>query len=221
MMQPETRQQLYRVFARFKDESHLAREVGISNPLHLLTEADFDALGRELDLTVLLYDPPILRHFLPRILEFNDFFVSNDVAQLGSHRNRFDLESKLRRLGWRQWPAQEVEILRAVWREWTATEIANGQRPGFVFWFLSKIGEDLNSYFDLWLDARPVEVAAFLLNCDWNDANDSAVQWAKNPRVGARLEAAFYENLDARESEILSRAVTFVGNMRAFEAQTP
>ena len=215
-MKSETRQQLYRVFSPYKDDLHLARRVGISNPLHLLTEVDFTKMGRELDLTVLLYEVEVLRHFLPRILELNDF-----PRQKMTHWAWFDLEHKLGRLKWREWPEIEVETLRALWREWAFESLENGKMENFVGGILIPVSEDLTPYLDLWLDARPVEVAEFLQSRDWNDTNDSAVQWAKDSRVGAQLEAAFFQNTDARDDEILSKAVGLLENLRAFDAQKP
>ena len=60
--------QAYEVFARYDLPRALILVPGKAYHLRSLTREDWDELGRENDLTVLMWerDSPLLRHFLPR-----------------------------------------------------------------------------------------------------------------------------------------------------------
>ncbi len=215
-MTPELRAALdgaYQVFARYKDSYDYTRRSGVSHALRNLTRDDWRAMNQEFDMVVLIYDENLLRHFLPRFLEWIEENNDDQDPTIIFDWLLWDVSAHLQRMGWRNWSSEEVEALRAVFEVWTREELAkhDGQIP---LEFLLEVEDDLGLYLNLWVEERPLEVAQWLWIVDWN-ANENARHWAVEPNVEERLEAAFFAHPEGTGAALLSRTVELVRSLRA------
>ena len=215
-MTPELREALnnvYSVFARYKDDYGFARRSGVSHALNNLTHDDWGRMNREFDMEVLLYEGDLFRHFLPRFLEW----MREDEKEMVISFNWlwWDVSAHLQLKGWRNWPSEEVEALRAVFEAWTRQSLAEhrGQMP---LEFLLRIEDDLSRYLDVWLQARPLEVTSWLWTVNWNH-NENARRWATQLHVEEQLEAAFFAHPEGEHAALLSRSIQLLCSLRAFE----
>ena len=214
-MTPQVRAALdgaYQVFERYKDSYGFARRSGISHALRQLTRDDWARMDAGFDMGVQLYSDnknELFRHFLPRWLEW----LSEESEPFPPFWLLWDLGSHLKYAQWLQWPTEEVQALRAVFEAWTRELLS--QRDGKIpLHFLIDVEDDLSRYFDVWLDARPYEVARWLWTVDWAK-NENVRVWASAPQVEAKLENAFFAHPDGADAALLSRSIEFVRSLRA------
>lgn len=215
-MTPELRAALdgaYQVFARYKDSYDYTRRSGVSHALRNLTRDDWRAMNREFDMVVLIYDENLLRHFLPRFLEWIEENNDDQDPTIIFDWLLWDVGAHLQRMGWRNWSSEEVEALRAVFEAWTRQSLAE-HRGEMPLEFLLKVEDDLSRYLDMWVEARPLEVAQWLGMVDWRK-HEQARLWAAQPRVEERLESAFFANPEGLDAGLLSRTVELVRSLRA------
>lgn len=214
-MTPELKAALgeaYTAFMSYKDSYGFAGRSGVRHSLRQLTREDWAQMDAEFDMGVQLYSDnknELFRHFLPRWLEWlSDDFYSHYLDDWAF----WDLGYRLNQARWLQWPPEEVEALRGVFKAWAHQELAkhDGEIP---LRFLLDIKDDLSPYLDVWLQARPVEVAQWLWTIDWNEHAD-AQKWATKPRVEERLEAAFFAHPDSAQAALLSRSIELMRSLR-------
>lgn len=217
-MTPELRSafnEVYTIFAPYKDTLDCARNSGVNRPLRTLTREDWSTMNREFDMPVLLAgDSTRFCHFLPRILEW--IHEADDPNFEFGHWGWWwwEVEHNLALCGWLDWPHHEVEALRRVFGLWTSESLIN-QNKNSPLALLLDVAGDLAPFFNPWLEARPFDVAQWITRQDWLDSKPAALQWVISPWVEERLEKAFWENLDGDYAAILSRSIQLVESLRS------
>ncbi len=198
----------YVVFAPYEDFYGFAKHSGVSRSLRELTREDWAAMDAEFDMGVQIYSdqtPNLLRHFLPRFLEW---LAEDNGAILES----WDLAYRLNHFRWLSWPTEEAEALRAVFMAWTR-ELLTDAEAYLPIEFLTEIKEDLTPHLNIWLQARPYELAQWLWTLDWKQHQDSW-NWATKPHVEAALEAEFFRHPDGERAQVLSRSIELIRSLR-------
>ena len=207
--------QAYEVFARYNLPRDLVLTPGKAYHLRSLTREDWDELGRENDLTVRMWerDSPLLRHFLPRWLEWLSADNARRRADYWSIWELWRLEGYLNAFEWHSWPVAEMTALRAVFLAWTREDVAKyGGEPSFQF--LIDIGEDLAPHLEAWLAADLLVFARWLWSANW-PAMPGAQHWVASSRLESELEAAFFADADGPNAELFSRSIELVRSLRA------
>ncbi len=220
-MTPQLRAALnnvYSLFARYKDDYGYARRCGVSHALRNLTRDDWHAMNREFDMVVLIHDVDLFCHFLPRFLEWIEENNEDQSPEIIFDSLLWDVGAHLQHMGWRNWSSEEVEALRAVFEAWTRQAMAEHQGR-IPLEFLLKVEDDLSRYLNIWLDARPLEVVRWLLTLDWSTA-ENVQKWATQQLVEERLELAFFANPEGEHAALFSRSIQLLRSLRALESNS-
>lgn len=218
-MTPELRKALnnaYRVFEPYNDEFQMARACGISRPLHALTFEDWRAMCARFDIGVLLWSDVSYRHFLPMLMEWES---RNQWNRNSPAFWTADFLSRLKNFRWLQWPVEEVEAIRRILRVWVWTQemLADPQKRMFPVLLaeILDIEDDLNPYFNLWLEKRPLEVAQWLVGQNWIQPQAVLVRWATQPLVAEKFEEGFWNNPEGTQAALFSRVLQLLDSLRA------
>ncbi len=216
-------EQLYRVFANYplaqvvegcsccvEVKDHLAlrtaplRDLPAENLTHYASHA-LTTWGTEED----------FKHFLPRILEL----VSAGAIM-------YDAEIIIGKLGyanWLKWPEEEQlavkGFLMSVWKELLMKETHPLEASDWIC-CVGIIGEDLQPYLELWVEARSkvaygrlleaVQDGWILQNAFWDDVTSGPQQvraWLEARETAGRLMEIYYENEAADFAKTLAECI--------------
>lgn len=194
--------QAEKVFARYKDTYGFIRRSGVSRSLYALRREDWDEMNGKFDMSVLLFQDELLRHFLPRLLEW---LCEEDADVL-------DLSVRLNHMHWLDWPAEEIEALRAVFEAW-AREKMDARDGQFPIGFWLELRDDPSRYLDIWLHTRPHEFAKWLWIVNW-EKHENVRLWVSDPHVEELLEAAFFRDPLGLHATLLSRSIELIRSLR-------
>ncbi len=206
-MTPELRAALYAAFSSRTDDLIVAW-IESDPTLETLSWEQLENLEDR----ALLYETAVFKFVLPRWLEL----LSHERAPVWDV-DTWLLRYRLKGEKWRAWPNKQVEVLRRVFEEWRDQYLREGMMEEFAE-FIAEIEDDAARYLDVWVRARPIEVAQWVWKSSWARPSPLRV-WLVSPRVEQKLEHVFFANPTGQHAQLLSDVIQLVRSLRAFETQ--
>ena len=228
----------YAVFAGYNLPDYLG--LGGNFQLRDLSAARWHQLNEDHDMGVLMFsdDGSLFRYFLPRWLEWLiEETTSRDDLKYWELDN---VGYRLAQAKWRNWPVEEVAVLRELFATWARAELAQysgappsswsrrennlgeqGEQLGLngvsayseLLRFLAEIG-DVATYLEPWLDCNLPQLARWLWTENLREF-PTAQNWVASSRLESELENAFFADADGPNAELFSRSIELVRSLRA------